>query len=162
MILERLRQNPGIKREHGVHGRILLQTEKDSTYIYTLESPWDFNKDEPNGIVGISCINEGDYKISIEKSPIDNLEYPFIYNPKLNVQLRNKEKAIDRTGHAFVHKTDAGLDKIYGRYILIGAHIRYDPTQRYEPINGGLAMRFLLDYIKETKDTNLTIKWVDR
>ena len=106
MLLERMKQNSSIRREFGVHGKITLKfRDGPSKTIFTLESPWDFNQDEKNGIVGLSCINEGGYQIHLEESPLYNIKLPFLVNPSLNVQLRTKVNAIDRCGHACATST---------------------------------------------------------
>lgn len=161
MLLERQKQNPKIKREFGVHGRITLRFKDGSVrHLYTLESPWDFNKDEKNGIVGLTCINEGSYRIVIENSPIHNVPLPFLVNESLNVQLKAKTNAIDRTGHALCHINDIDCYNIYGRYILIGSETKYHNKGLFEPVEGGTAYRLLMKYLEESGDTELVIKWI--
>lgn len=161
MILERLKQNSSIKRKFGVHGRIKLKLKDGSEkMIYTLESPWDFNEDEKNGIVGLSCVNEGSYDIIIEESPVMGIKVPFIVNPSLNVQLRQKDNAIDRTGHALVPKNDIDVFHIYGRYIIIGSDILRHNEGFYEPTDGTIALSYLMEHIKESGDNKLVIKWL--
>lgn len=160
MILERLKQNHAIAREYGVHGRIKLNLSGKDVYIYTLESPWDYNNDSPNGITGLSCIKEGSYTISIEKSPVNGKRYPFIFNESLGVCLRARVKSTDRTGHCFLPVAADGIDKIYGRFILIGASTKFDSRGFYEPIDGFEALGYLLKYIEESGDNTLKITWI--
>lgn len=161
MLLERQKQNIRIRREFGVHGRIILNF-KDGTQrtIYTLESPWDFNKDEPNGINGLSCINEGSYKIVLEDSPVHNTKLPFLVGENLGVQLKAKVNATDRTGHALCHINDIDCYHIYGRYILIGSKTQYHNKGLFEPIEGGIAYKWLMQYLEESGDKELVIKWI--
>lgn len=162
MLLERLKQNSAIRRQFGVHGRIkLVFKDKKEAYIYTLESPWDYNEDEPNGIVGLSCIKEGVYQLSIEDSPVHKLKLPFLINPKTGVQLRQKSEATDRTGHAFCHIIDGDIYSIYGRYILIGADVRYNNQGFYEPIDGYKAYNLLMKYLEESGDREVKITWIN-
>lgn len=162
MLLERLKQNSAIRRQFGVHGRIRLRfKDGKEAFIYTLESPWDYNHDEPNGIVGLSCIKDGVYQLSIEESPVHKIKLPFLVNPQNGVQLRQKNAATDRCGHAFCHIVDRDIYSIYGRYILIGADTRYNSQGFYEPIEGYKAYTLLMKYLEETGDKEVKITWVN-
>ena len=67
MELVRIKQGiRGIDRKFGVHGRALIKSDKfGERMIYTLESPWNYNKDEENGIAGLSCIAQGSYNLAV-------------------------------------------------------------------------------------------------
>lgn len=161
MLLERMKQNSSIRREFGVHGKITLKFKDGSSKtIFTLESPWDFNQDEKNGIVGLSCVNEGSYQIHLEESPLYNIKLPFLVNPSLNVQLRTKVNAIDRCGHALCHINDIDCFSIYGRYILIGSQLRWRSSGFYEPVEGQIAYQNLMSYLEESGDRELVVKWI--
>lgn len=151
----------GIRRQYGVSGIIKLNHKSigGAVNIYTLESPWNDSKDEPNGKLGLSCVNSGNYTISIEISPVDNKEYPFIFNENLNVCLRSKINAIDRTGHAMYSYDGFNPLEIYGRFILVGTGQNYNPSGFVQPISGDQALAILKTYIKESGDTSLTIRW---
>lgn len=162
MLLERLKQNSAIRRQFGVHGRILLRfNDGKQAYIYTLESPWDFNQDEPNGIVGLSCIKDGSYQIQIEESPVHKIKLPFLVNPSNGVQFKQKVNATDRCGHAFCHIIDKDIYSIYGRYILIGADTKYNNQGFYEPVDGYKAYSLLMKYLEESGDKEAKISWLN-
>jgi len=92
--------------------------------------------------------------------PVMGIKVPFIVNPSLNVQLRQKDNAIDRTGHALVPKNDIDVFHIYGRYILIGSDILRHNEGFYEPTDGTIALSYLMEHIKENGDNKLVIKWL--
>lgn len=162
MELKRFKQGyNGVRRKYGVAGIITINDKSigGKRHIYTLESPWNDSKDEPNGILGISCVNEGTYSISIERSPVDGKEYPFIFNESLNVCLKSKVKATDKTGHCFVGYDGYSPLNIYGRFILCGTDVLYNPSGYFQPTNSEQALAILLTYIKNSGDNSLTIRW---
>lgn len=162
MHLKRYKQGyMNIRRKFGVHGRINLKHDSigGEKIIYTLESPWNTNKDEKNGILGISCVAEGTYNLVLEKSPVNQRTYPFLVNESLGVCLKAKNNAFDKTGHCFVDFDGYNPQEVYGRFILCGTSYRFDPKGYYAPIYSGDAVRVLNTYIKETGDNSLTISW---
>lgn len=161
MLLERFKQGyMGIKRKYGVHGVVRLDHPSvGSKTIYTLESPWNTNKDEPNGILGLSCVAPGAYQLSVEKSPVNSKEYPFLINPSLNVCLRAKVKSFDKTGHCFVDHENFNPEEIYGRFILCGTSYKYNSKGYYSPIESDSAVAILNKYIRESGDNQLSIRW---
>ena len=162
MHLQRFKQgHMNIRRKYGVHGRMVLNHEKigGEKVIYTLESPWNPNKDEPNGILGLSCVAPGNYNLSIEQSPVNKRYYPFLVNESKNVCLKSKVKAHDKTGHAFVDYESFNPLEIYGRFILCGTSYRFDPKGYYAPVYGEEAVSIIKAYIEATGDKSLTISW---
>ena len=163
MELVRIKQGiRGIDRKFGVHGRALIKSDKfGERMIYTLESPWNYNKDEENGIVGLSCIAQGSYNLTVEKSPIDGKEYPFVFNEKFNVCLKAKVNVIDRTGYCFYPGDGMDPMNIYGRHILCGTKLEYRSQGYYLPTFGNDAISLINAHIKESGDKKITIKWID-
>lgn len=162
MRLERFKQGyPNLPRKYGVHGIIYLNHKSigGSRVIYTLESFWEPTKDEPNGALGRSCVNEGSYTVSVEESPVTNKKYPFIFNESLGVALRNKNNANNKTGHALVDLDVPDPLEIYGRFIVIGRTIEYDPRGFYYPQRREEAVDMLNRYIEASGDKKLIIGW---
>lgn len=162
MHLQRMKQGYiNVRRKFGVHGRILLDHEsiQGQKTIYTLESPWNFNKDEPNGILGVSCVPSATYTLSIEQSPLNHKYYPFLVNEKMGICLRAKNNAKDKTGHAFVDFDNMDPREIFGRFILCGLGYRYDSKGYFIPTQTEEAVNILNTYIRESGDTSLTISW---
>ena len=162
MHLQRFKQGHiNIRRKYGVHGRMVLNHESigGEKTIYTLESPWNSNKDEPNGILGLSCIAAGNYNIYVEQSPVNNRYYPFLVNESKGVCLKSKVNAHEKTGHAFVDFESADPLETYGRYILCGTSYRFDPKGYYAPEYAEDAVSTIIKYIEATGDKSLTISW---
>lgn len=164
MNLDRFKQGyKGIHRKFGVHGRMILDHKSigGKVVIYTLESMWDKNNDEPNGIVGRSCVSQGSYTVHVEKSPLNNREYPFLVNESLGVCLRTKLKSTDRTGYCFYDEDINNPIDIYGRFILCGTSYQWKNAGFYMPTNKEEAVSIINKYVKETGDNNVRVRWIN-
>lgn len=152
--IKRTAPNPKFPRYLGTVGQISL--DKDS-FLYTLESPWNPTKTNPNGIVGVSCIPAGEYQLTIEKSPLNDAYYIFLVNPSLGVDLKTISKANNRAGHCFM--PGGRNSDNYGRFILIGTSINQSSMETVSLDGGQEAHDRLMKYMKANNITSAKIGW---